>query len=72
MQMCVTVRKLGVSNIGIGVDALRQGYQQARMMLKIGFYEDDSIIYYDPQKTISRNLPDAAQKVVQCVPSKKN
>lgn len=56
--------KIGVSNIGIGADALRQGYQQARMMLKIGFYEDDSIIYYDPQKTISRNLPDAAQKVL--------
>ena len=56
--------RIGVSNVGIGADALRQGYQQARMMLKVGFYEEDSIVYYDPQKKISRNLPDVAQKVL--------
>ena len=56
--------RIGVSNVGIGSDALRQGYQQARMMLKVGFYEDDLIIYYDPQKKISRTLPEEAQKVL--------
>ena len=31
--------KIGVSNICIGADALRQAYQQARMMIKNSFYE---------------------------------
>lgn len=56
--------RIGVSSVGIGAEALRQGYQQARMMLKISFYEDDLIIYYDPQKKLSRTLPEEAQKVL--------
>lgn len=59
--------KIGVSNIGIGADALRQGYQQARMMIKVSFYEEDSIIYYDPQKEVGRSLPAAAQSVLDQV-----
>lgn len=59
--------KIGVSNIGIGAEALRQGYQQARMMIKAGFYEEDSIVYYNPEKTIGRKLPDEAQMITdQC------
>lgn len=49
--------KIGVSNIGIGAEALRQGYQQARMMIKVGFYEEDPIIYYTPEKVVGRQLP---------------
>lgn len=56
--------KIGVSSIGIGADALRQGYQQARMMLKISFYEEDLIVYYDPQKKIGKELPAEAQSVL--------
>lgn len=57
--------KIGVSNIGIGSEALRQGYQQARMMIKAGFYEDDQIVYYDPQKIIDKKLPQEAQVMVE-------
>lgn len=53
--------QIGVSNIGIGSEALRQGYQQARMMIKAGFYEEDQIVYYDKQKTIGKKMPQEAQ-----------
>lgn len=56
--------KIGVSSIGIGAEALRQGYQQARMMIKAGFYEEDPIVYYNPEKTIGRKLSDEAQMVI--------
>lgn len=57
--------KIGVSNIGIGSEALRQGYQQARMMIKVGFYENDQMVYYDPQKTVSKKLPEEAQELLE-------
>lgn len=57
--------KIGVSNIGIGSDALRQGYQQARMMIKAGFYENAQMVSYDPQKIVSKQLPREAQILLE-------
>ena len=42
------VYQIGVSNICIGAEAVRQAYQQARLMVKAGFYDSDGITYYEP------------------------
>ena len=56
---------ISVSSICIGVqDGLRQAYQQARQMMKYGFYDRDSILYYDCQKEVSRELPKSAEKLI--------
>ena len=52
--------KIGVSNICIGMDALRQAYQQARMMIKYSFYEKDGMAYYEVDKQVGRELPEEA------------
>lgn len=56
---------IGVSTVGIGADALQQGYQQARMMIKAGFYEENEIIYFDRQKLVSTELPEEAREVLE-------
>ncbi len=48
--------KIGVSNICIGADALRQAYQQARMMIKNSFYEKDGIAYYEADRAMGKEL----------------
>lgn len=59
---------ISVSSICIGVqDGLRQAYQQARQMMKYGFYDRDSILYYDCQKEVSRELPKSAEKLIHQV-----
>lgn len=52
--------KIGVSNICIGIDALRQAYQQARMMIKYSFYEKDGMAYYEVDKQVGKELPEEA------------
>lgn len=56
------VYKIGVSNICIGADALRQAYQQARTMIKNSFYEKDGIAYYEVDKVMGKELPKEAEE----------
>lgn len=57
--------RIGVSSACIGADALRQAYQQARMMVKAGFYEEDKIIYYEPEKLMKNELPVRAREILK-------
>lgn len=59
------VYKIGVSNICIGADALRQAYQQARMMIKNSFYEKDGIAYYEADRTMGKELPKEAEALLE-------
>lgn len=60
-----TAYKIGVSNICIGADALRQAYQQARTMIKNSFYEKDGIAYYEAGQGMGRELPKEAEKLLE-------
>ena len=57
--------KIGVSNICIGADALRQAYQQARMMIKNSFYEKDGIAYYEADRAMGKGLPKEAETLLE-------
>ena len=57
--------KIGVSNICIGADALRQAYQQARMMIKNSFYEKDGIAYYEADRAMGKELPKGAETLLE-------
>lgn len=57
--------KIGVSNICIGADALRQAYQQARMMIKNSFYEKDGIAYYEADRAMGKELPREAEALLE-------
>ena len=59
--------KIGVSNICIGMDALRQAYQQARMMVKYSFYEKDGMAYYEVDKLVGKELPKEAKDLLDQV-----
>ena len=59
--------KIGVSNICIGTDALRQAYQQARLMIKNCFYEKDGISYYEASKTMGKKVPEEAERMLDQV-----
>lgn len=53
---------VGVSNICIGEEGIRQAYQQAREMVKLSFYDSSRILYFDSQKSISRQMPASAEE----------
>ncbi len=53
---------IGVSEVCIGSEALRQGYQQARQAVKQCFYETDKIAYYENGKGVSEDLPTEAEQ----------
>lgn len=57
--------KIGVSNICIGADALRQAYQQARMMIKNSFYENGGIAYYEADRAMGKELPREAEALLE-------
>ena len=57
--------KIGVSNICIGADALRQAYQQARMMIKNSFYEKDGIAYYEADRAMGKELPKEEETLLE-------
>lgn len=59
---------VGVSNICIGEDGIRQAYQQAREMIKLKFYEDNDILYFDGAKTIARQMPLEADQLLEDIP----
>ncbi len=56
---------IGVSNICIGSEALRQAYFQARQMVKMCFYEHGNIAYYESGKRVKSELPKKAQYMQQ-------
>ena len=55
---------VGVSGICFGEEGIRQAYQQAREMLRLGFYEDAGILYYEDCPGIGRVLPGEAQELL--------
>lgn len=57
--------QIGVSNSCIGAEALRQAYQQARMMVKAAFYAPDGITYYEPGKVMKKELPREAENLLE-------
>lgn len=62
---------IGVSNVCLGADAIRQAYQQARMMIKVGFYEENTVIYYEQGRKIGAELPDSAENLLSEIPQLK-
>lgn len=56
---------VGVSNICFGEEGIRQAYQQAREMIKLGFYEDAEILYYEDSPSIGKVLPKEAQDLLE-------
>lgn len=52
---------IGVSNVCMGEDGIRQAYLQAREILKLGFYEKSNILYFENAKKVKRQLPKAAE-----------
>lgn len=58
---------IAVSNICIGEGGIRQAYQQARETIKLSFYEDRDILYFDSQKTIGTKMPECAQELLNHV-----
>lgn len=57
--------RIGVSNICIGSDALRQAYQQARLMIKMEFYSKDNISYYEVENEMGTELPMEARALLE-------
>ncbi len=55
---------IGVSNICFGEEGIRQAYQQAREIIKLSFYEESDILYYEGQPQIGREIPGAAEKLL--------
>lgn len=55
---------IGVSNVCMGEDGIRQAYQQAREMLKLRFYDDSDILYFDCNKEITSQMPQSAQELL--------
>lgn len=55
---------IGVSNICLGAEALRQAYLQARLMVKLCFYEQGGISYYESGKGVSSSLPGEAEDML--------
>lgn len=56
---------IGVSNICIGEEGIRQAYQQAREMMKLSFYDSGGILYYDFGKETANKLPAAAEEAYE-------
>ena len=52
---------VGVSGICFGEEGIRQAYQQARETVKLSFYSDEGILYYEDCPGIGRILPPCLQ-----------
>lgn len=63
---------IGVSNICIGEDGIRQAYQQAREMMKLGFYDNGDILYYDCDRKTGNQLPASAEELCDHIEILKN
>lgn len=55
---------IGVSNVCIGEEAIRQAYQQARELMKMSFYDDEEILYYDVNKKSGSEIPGPARELI--------
>lgn len=55
--------KIGVSNICIGMDALRQAYQQARTMIKTASMKKLELPIYEADKTVGKELPGRSKTI---------
>lgn len=60
---------IGVSSICFGSEGIRQAYQQAREMIKIGFYVKKSILYYEEHPEAGKTLPQEAESLLKHAPS---
>lgn len=56
---------IGVSNICFGEEGIRQAYQQAREMIKLSFYEESDILYFEGRPEIGHELPKAAESLLK-------
>lgn len=56
---------VGVSGICFGEEGIRQAYQQARETVKLSFYSDEGILYYEDCPGIGRILPPEAQELLE-------
>lgn len=56
---------VGVSNICIGEEGIRQAYQQAREMMKYSFYDGSDILYYDCGREVGSSLPAEAEALYE-------
>lgn len=63
---------IGVSSICFGENGIRQAYQQVREMMKLSFYEERDILYFDTQKPVSGTLPKAAEELYERIENMKN
>lgn len=57
--------RVGVSSICFGEDGIRQAFQQAREMIKISFYEQKSILYYEECPKVGKTLPREASHLLK-------
>lgn len=57
--------EVGVSNTCFGEEGIRQAYQQAREVMKLSFYENDNILYYESEPKIGRVLPKEASELLE-------
>lgn len=58
---------IGVSNVCIGSEAVRQAYQQAREMMKLSFYDDREILYYNADNKTGTRIPPKAEMLISSV-----
>lgn len=56
---------VGVSNICVGEKGMIQAYQQAREMLKLSFYSENDVLYYDCRIQVATEMPYSAEELCE-------
>ncbi|MCP1101417.1 two-component system response regulator YesN [Aequitasia blattaphilus] len=56
---------IGASDVCMGKQSIRQAYQQSRVALKMRFYEERQILYYDSERKMSEHMPGKAQQLLK-------
>lgn len=59
--------RIGASNVCVGSESIRQAYQQARETMKLSFYDDGEIIYYDVERKQGTEIPSGACELLNGV-----
>lgn len=57
--------RIGVSDICMGPKSLRHAFKQSRESVKMGFYIDKQIIYYNPEWKMSEEIPERAKTLLK-------
>lgn len=52
--------RIGVSSLCVGSESVRQAYQQAREVMKLSFYDEGDILYYDADRKPGMQIPPGA------------